>query len=116
MASSKVSTWLLGARSETGYVRSANEDRMAGVRTAYGNVYIVSDGMGGYKGGALAAELVVSTLRERLSMLSPSASTVAEQVRQAFLAANQEVYQRRRGSDPDTHNMGATGVALLAAT
>ncbi|MBS0524393.1 MAG: serine/threonine-protein phosphatase, partial [Proteobacteria bacterium] len=54
----------------------------------FGDVYVVSDGMGGYKGGALAAELTVRTLKERLSALSPESPTAADDVRQAFLAAN----------------------------
>lgn len=102
-----------GARSETGYVRSANEDRMDMALMPFGDVYVVSDGMGGYKGGALAAELTVRTLKERLSALSPESPTAADDVRQAFLAANAEVYRRRTPEDPDTCNMGATGVALV---
>ena len=102
-----------GARSETGYVRSANEDRMDMALLPFGDVYVVSDGMGGYKGGALAAELTVRTLKERLSALSPESPTTADDVRQAFLAANAEVYRRRTPEDPETCNMGATGVALI---
>jgi len=104
---------VLGARSETGYVRAANEDRMGFIRTAHGDVYVVSDGMGGYRGGALAAELTVQTLRDRLSALAPASGAFTDQVRDAFLVANQAVFQRRRSDDPDTRDMGATGVALI---
>lgn len=115
MAKTSGLNWVLGARSETGYVRSANEDRMGFFRTAYGGVYIVSDGMGGYRGGALAAELTVATLRERLAALSPTTESFPQQVRAAFLAANQAVFQARRADDPATRDMGATGVALITA-
>src|SRR5437868_3478179 len=37
----------VGARSETGYVRDENQDRMSRVEAHFGDVYIVSDGMGG---------------------------------------------------------------------
>jgi serine/threonine protein phosphatase PrpC len=113
MASVEAPTWVLGARSETGYVRACNEDRMGWTRTAYGNIYVVADGMGGYRGGALAAELTVHTLQDRLAALFPGDAAFPEQVRQAFLTANQAVYTRRRADDPDTRDMGATGVALI---
>ena len=115
MASAKPLKWVLGARSETGYVRTANEDRMGWTRAAYGDVYVVSDGMGGYCGGALAAELTVHTLQDHLAALSSGDVALPEQMRQAFLAANQAVYQRRRADDPDTRDMGATGVALITS-
>jgi serine/threonine protein phosphatase PrpC len=115
MTSTQTLRRVLGARSETGYVRAANEDRMGWSRTPYGDVYIVSDGMGGYRGGALAAELTVHTLQERLAAATPDAANLPQLLRDAFLAANAAVFQRRRPDDPDTRDMGATGVALLAA-
>lgn len=104
-----------GARSETGYVRTANEDRMGFRRTSYGDIYIVSDGMGGYRGGAMAAEITVQTLQEQLAGLSPNAADFPQRVREAFAAANTAVFQRRRRDDPDTCDMGATGVALVVS-
>jgi serine/threonine protein phosphatase PrpC len=113
MASAEVSTWALGARSETGYVRTSNEDRMGWTRTPYGNVYVVADGMGGYRGGALAAELTVTTLKDRLAGLAPGDAAFTAQVQQAFLAANQAVYQHHGDDAAQTPDMGATGVALI---
>lgn len=115
MAVAKGEQWVLGARSETGYVRSANEDRMGFTRTPFGNVYVVSDGMGGYRGGALAAELTVNTLQQRLGALSPEPASYPDRVREAFAAANQAVFDRRHAGDPETRNMGATGVVLVTA-
>ncbi|HEY5759734.1 MAG TPA: protein phosphatase 2C domain-containing protein, partial [Steroidobacter sp.] len=107
------SSWSIGARSETGFVRKANEDRMGWVRTSFGDVYVVSDGMGGYKGGALAAELTVSSLQQSLAQLAPRSKSFEEKVRQAFLEANDAVYRRRDPNDPNTREMGATAVALI---
>jgi serine/threonine protein phosphatase PrpC len=113
VASQKPLKWVLGARSETGYVRTANEDRMGWTRTPYGDVYVVSDGMGGYRGGALAADLTVRTLRDHLATLSANDASFDDKVRQAFVAANQAVQRERRPDDPETRDMGATAVALI---
>ncbi len=105
--------WRLGARSETGLVRTANEDRMGWVRTAWGDVYVVSDGMGGYRGGALAAAITLATLQERLGVLDPASPGVADGVQAAFAAANDAVRAARDPEDAETRDMGATGVAVV---
>ena len=115
MSAARATQWVLGARSETGYVRAANEDRMGFTRTSFGNIYVVSDGMGGYRGGALAAELTVSTLQQKLAALSPVSASFREQVRDAFVATNKVVFDHRSADDPDTRNMGATGVVLVTS-
>jgi serine/threonine protein phosphatase PrpC len=111
--------WRLGARSETGYVRSSNEDRMGWTRTPWGNAYVVSDGMGGHLGGALAAEITVRTLRDRLAAIAAGpqrpSGVFEEAVREAFAAANEAVRLRRDSDDPHTCEMGATAVALVTA-
>lgn len=106
------SPWLLWARSETGKVRTVNEDRMGWVRTSYGDVYVVSDGMGGYRGGALAAELTVNTLQTALTRAIPDAE-FPQRVRKAFLETNETVYKQRNPADPETAEMGATAVVLI---
>ena len=111
--SSAPSPWVLGARSETGYVRSSNEDRMGWTRTPYGDVFVVSDGMGGHLGGALAAEITVRTLQQQLALIPPASNRFGDHVRQAFLAANRDVFTKREANDPLTREMGATGVALV---
>lgn len=107
------SPWVLGARSETGYVRTANEDRMAWTRTAFGDLFLVSDGMGGYRGGALAAEIAVQVLQERIALIPADSERFSDLIRQAFQTANREVFNRRVADDPETCDMGATGVALI---
>jgi len=113
--SSAPSPWVLGARSETGYVRSVNEDRMGWTRTPYGDVFAVSDGMGGHLGGALAAEITVRTLQQQLALIPPASNRFGDHVRQAFLVANRDVFTKREANDPLTREMGATGVALVTS-
>jgi serine/threonine protein phosphatase PrpC len=113
VAAKRSTDWLLGARSETGYVRSVNEDRMAWAPTAFGHVLVLADGMGGYQGGAQAAEITVQTLKDRLSAIPAGSGRFGDQIRKAFSAANREVFSRRNPQDPSTREMGATGLALV---
>lgn len=105
--------WSVGARSETGYVREENQDRMSWVRAPFGDVYIVSDGMGGVGDGALAAELTVQTLQQRLGALRHGVG-LRSAVRGAFKAANEAVYARAHTEGEGTPGMGATAVAVVA--
>ena len=102
----------VGARSETGFVRNENQDRMSGSEVPLGQLYIVADGMGGHKGGALAAELTIKGLQELIGD-APSNSPVEEVLRTAFQRANETVYQKAHSGDEATENMGSTAVLLL---
>ena len=106
--------WLVGARSETGYRRSDNQDRMSRMASAVGDVFIVSDGMGGHKGGALAAELTVKTLERRMVAAGRGADLAAT-MRGAFEAANAAVYDEAHSGHAETERMGATALMLVAA-
>ncbi len=106
--------WSVGARSETGYVRNENQDRMSYVKAPFGDIYIVSDGMGVHRGGALAAELTVETLNQSLSRIDFTSSD-SNTIECAFEEANEVVYNRGHLGNADTEGMGATAVVLLVA-
>jgi PPM family protein phosphatase len=102
----------VGALSETGYTRDENQDRMSGCVVPLGHLYIVADGMGGHKGGALAAQTVVEELQRHIGQAAPvdPADTV---IAAAFRAANDAVYKKAHSGDPATEGMGTTAVLLL---
>jgi serine/threonine protein phosphatase PrpC len=102
----------VGACSETGYVRNENQDRMSGTRVPLGQLYIVADGMGGHKGGALAAELTVQGLQQCLEE-TPAQRPVEEAIQTAFTKTNETVYHKAHAGDPATEGMGSTAVLLL---
>ena len=104
--------WEIGACSETGYVRTENEDRMSSIRIGTDRLYLVADGMGGHKAGALAAELTIQGLEAGMAELLPD-RPVREAITEAFAAANQIVYAQAHGEDAATTGMGATAVMLL---
>ncbi len=104
--------WSVGARSEIGYTRGDNQDRMSRVRADFGEVFTVSDGMGGHNGGAAAAQLTVAVLEREMTGTGRDVD-VAETVRKAFVAANAEVYAKAHLGDPGTEGMGATALMLV---
>jgi serine/threonine protein phosphatase PrpC len=58
MPSSTSLTVSVGAKTHTG-ARSENQDRISRADTPFGDLYVVADGVGGYQGGAQAAQAVV---------------------------------------------------------
>jgi protein phosphatase len=106
--------WSVGARSETGYVRNENQDRMSCVGTPCGYAYIVSDGMGGRRAGALAAQLTIETLTHALLGIQ-SIPFAPDAIRHALEEANKMVYARGHSGVAETQGMGATAVVLFVA-
>ena len=104
----------VGALSETGYAREENQDRMSGAQVPLGHLYIVSDGMGGHKGGALAAQMAVEELQRHISQAAAS-EPVDAMIEAAFKAANDAVYQRAHSGDSAVEGMGTTAVLLLVS-
>jgi serine/threonine protein phosphatase PrpC len=101
-----------GARTETGFVRRENQDRMSCARIPWGHLYLVADGMGGHAGGAQAAELTVSCLEYYLAKTSRNVPVEAA-IRSAFAKTNRDVYDKAHAGDPATEGMGSTAVLLL---
>ncbi|KAF1679335.1 Stp1/IreP family PP2C-type Ser/Thr phosphatase [Veillonella sp. R32] len=88
--------------SKIGLVRQRNEDRFY-----IGESFcIVTDGMGGYKGGEIASTLVVDTLAEDMQNWQ---TVSVEALRQAMAKANTAVFERVQAT-PALEGMGTTAV------
>lgn len=85
--------------SRTGASRSANQDRVASTARRV----VLADGMGGRRGGEVAAQLVVDTVLERRAGR-------LEDPRRAILRANARIQERARVED--LTGMGATVVVV----
>ncbi len=86
--------WRSGVASDPGLLRNDNEDRVY-VDDAAG-IFLVVDGMGGRAAGELAAETAVQIIPQQLES---STGDVAERVRQAITAANNEIYRLAQARD-----------------
>jgi serine/threonine protein phosphatase PrpC len=104
----------VGALSETGYVREENQDRMSWSSAPVGHLYIVADGMGGHRGGALAAQMAVEELQRHIGQAAPG-DPLDSVIEAAFKAANDAVYKRAHSGDSAAEGMGTTAVLLLVS-
>ncbi len=83
--------WRAGVATDTGLVRTHNEDRywIDGERGAF----LVVDGVGGHAAGETAAETAVAAIREELGQAEGGAE---ERVRRAIAEANNRIYDMAR--------------------
>ena len=108
--------WLGVGRTETGHVRSTNQDVFAAINSC--NFWIVADGMGGHPAGDVAAHLAVDAATQRAKTLF-GGTDVAPDVRQqhlneTVLAANRAIHERIK-EEPSLKGMGTTVVAMTIA-
>ena len=106
----------IAGRSNTGLVRSNNEDKI-GEDQEIGLV-VLADGMGGYKGGEVASRLAVNTildeLRSEIPKLSPGEideqtgySRESLAARRSVVKANETIFSVS-SSEPQYRGMGTT--------
>jgi serine/threonine protein phosphatase PrpC len=94
--------WRSGVATDTGLVRSSNEDRYW-IDDENGT-FLVVDGVGGHAAGETAAETAVEVIREELRAASGPASgnasgSAEDRVRRAIAAANNRIYAIARDSN-----------------
>lgn len=78
-----------------------------------GQLYIVSDGMGGHEGGAAASLLAVRTLTEAYRHKTAGES-IPEALLRSVRTANEDLYELARNTGADTsRGMGATIAAVV---
>jgi serine/threonine protein phosphatase PrpC len=86
--------WQCGAATDTGLLRTQNEDRYW-IDEARG-VFLVADGVGGHAAGDIAAQTAVDVIREHLV---DTEGTPSHRVRRAITAANNRIFEVAEESD-----------------
>jgi len=103
-----------GSVCEIGQYRESNEDRV--YADASLGLFIVADGMGGQAAGELASQTAVDViareLTERIGKVGRRERAVAELIRSAVLAANEQIL-RLAERNPLYQSMGTTVVLAL---
>ena len=102
--------YILANCTDTGKVRSVNEDAMATFDSPNGRVVVVCDGMGGQNAGDVASQLAVAVIQDILS--DNTFPSPEEAITRSIMAANQAIL-RRAAQDDALSGMGATCVMTI---
>lgn len=103
----------VGKRTEIGYYRDNNEDRMFVAEDRM--LYIVADGMGGQAAGEQASQMAVDVVTEQLKALPielNDGAKIRKLLSQAVVAANDAILAQGV-ADPSVQNMGTTIVMAV---
>lgn len=101
----------IGSKSTAG-VRPDNQDRLTHFDSPLGHVFLLADGMGGYRGGSVAATIAVTRFPEFLDRLPPSTPPQIA-LTDATLEVNRAILNESRAQGDSVEGMGCTLVALL---
>ncbi len=102
-------------RTDTGRVRSNNEDNFAALVEK--KLFIVADGMGGHQAGEVASRMAVECLIEfftadKLRKIKENPAAIQYELLSAFIKTNHTVMEVA-ANNPDLFGMGSTLVACL---
>lgn len=102
--------YIIANCTDTGRVRSVNEDSMTTFDSPNGRVVVVCDGMGGQKAGDVASQLAVAVIQDILT--DNTFATAEEAINSSIIAANQAILRRASQND-GLSGMGATCVMII---
>lgn len=110
-AGSLLETLETAGATDVGQVRMVNQDAFGefGGTNDGRRLLLVADGMGGHRGGEVASQLTIDTVR---TCFERDSSEAGEFIRSSLETANQKVYEKSR-ADAELAGMGTTAVALL---
>ncbi|MFH1982933.1 MAG: Stp1/IreP family PP2C-type Ser/Thr phosphatase [Pseudomonadota bacterium] len=110
-------SWLtIGSATDQGRVKKENQDYHffyppeKGKRHKFGSLIALADGMGGHRGGSIAARTAVDVLFE--TYYKSAAPTIPQALAEGFAAANTAIFEKS-ANDPALFGMGCT-LAVMA--
>lgn len=106
-------SWRAAALTDRGLKRLDNQDNF--FISSDNKLFVIADGMGGAKDGALASSLAVKTLKERWKSdeCKPSNEQLEEWLVASVNEANSTIYDASGGHIDSPHRMGTTIVAAV---
>ncbi|MDQ3697917.1 MAG: Stp1/IreP family PP2C-type Ser/Thr phosphatase [Gemmatimonadota bacterium] len=105
----------VAARTDTGMIRSSNEDAYYKDVDAERGLFVVADGMGGHAAGEVASDMAVQILARELGTLRDIKAADAEAtVAAALKRTNRAIYDRML-AESDKQGMGTTASVLIVA-
>src|SRR5271165_1457024 len=93
--------------------RDENQDSMSWKRVRWGELFIVADGMGGYKGGAIASKMTVEGVEKHLT--ETLEVRFEDALQEAVRRVNEQIYREAHSGNSETESMGSTVVVALIA-
>ncbi|MGB8259957.1 MAG: protein phosphatase 2C domain-containing protein [Terracidiphilus sp.] len=99
-------------RCDRGLVREENQDSVWKASIPMGQLLVVADGIGGYRGGALASQIVVREFHQQLAS-RPADYPADQALREAAAAANSAILAESSAPNSPNHRMGSTVVAAI---
>jgi protein phosphatase len=100
----------VGVECNVGRERKENQDRVSRAATPFGDLFVVADGVGGYQGGAEAAQTTVDGFAAHLK--SHGNLPLSEALQQAVRSVSADL-QKRSAADPALRGMGSTVVLCV---
>jgi len=104
---------IFGNMTDTGLVRTENQDYYGRYVTLYGELLVLCDGMGGHNGGSVASRLAVETIRRYI--VSSVGTDTLQVLSKAVEDASGEIWRQSK-MGPGLAGMGTTCVALILET
>lgn len=101
----------VGNLSDVGRVRESNQDYYGRYSGDFGELLVVCDGMGGYRGGEVASQVAVDTIASHFQKLGAHFQETDE-LHQALSLAQQNIAAHAQ-QNPEMSEMGTTAVVLL---
>ncbi len=98
-----------------GLVRAENQDAMRVAETPAGPLFVISDGVGGYAGGAEASRIVTTEAATHAHLVPPDGDAMPALV-EIVQKLNESVYARGQAGAPHLARMSATLVMALVRT